>query len=554
MGEPILFVVDDDSAALQALAGDLARRFGDCRIVAERSTSAGLAALTELAARSEEVAVLLADQRMPEMSGIDFLARAYELHPMAKRVLLVDRDYTDASPVVRAMTLGQIDYHLTKPWLPEGDLYPAIGKLLADWTKSREPASAFFRIVGPMWGARAHELRDQLARLGLPYASYAEDSEEGRRLLKEVGWDGSRLPIAVRHDGRVLVDPSRADILRTLGIKTRNDAAACDVAIVGAGPAGLAAAVYAASEGLQTLLVDPEGPGGQAGASSMIRNYPGFPHGISGAHLAHGACEQAWLFGADLVYGQAATGLRVCGADRLLRISDGSEVAAKTVIIATGVAWRRLQVPRLEALVGAGVFYGAAASEAQAMEGQDVFVVGAANSAGQAAVHLAKYAATVTILARGDSLARTMSDYLVQEIQATDNIRVRLGVEVIDGHGGERLEAVTIRDRAIGTTETVPAAALFVLIGGQPRTAWLPDFVERDDAGYLLTGRDLIRDGKAPECWPLQRPPLLLETSTPGVFAAGDVRYRSVKRVASAVGEAATAIQLVHEYLSELPG
>ena len=554
MGTPNLFVLDDDSAALQALAGDLARRFGDCRIIAERSAAAGLAALTELAARPAEVAVLLVDQRMPEMSGIDFLARAHRLHPMAKRVLLVDRDYTDASPVVPAMTLGRIDYHLTKPWLPEWDLYPAIGKLLAEWAKSREPASGLFRIVGPEWGARAHDLRDQLARLGLPYAFYAEDSDDGRRLLQEAGRDGSRLPIAVRHDGRVLVDPSRAEILQALGVKTRNDAQACDVAIVGAGPAGLAAAVYAASEGLQTLLVDPDGPGGQAGSSSMIRNYPGFPHGISGAHLAHGACEQAWLFGADLVYGQAATGLRVRGSERLLRISDGTEVAARAVIVAAGVAWRRLGVRRLEALVGAGVFYGAAASEARAMRGQDVFVVGGANSAGQAAVHLAKHAATVTILARGDSLARTMSDYLVQEIQATDNIRVCLGVEVIDGHGEEHLEAVTVRDRAAGTTETVPAAALFVLIGGQPHTAWLPDSVERDAAGYLLTGRDLIRDGRPPACWSLQRPPLLLETSTPGVFAAGDVRHRSVKRVASAVGEGATAIRLVHEYLSEQPG
>jgi thioredoxin reductase (NADPH) len=553
MGKPIVFVLDDDSAALQALAGDLARRFGDCRIVAERSAAAGLAALTGLAARSEDVAVLLADQRMPEMSGINFLARAHRLHPTAKRVLLVDRDYTDASPVVSAMTLGQIDYHLTKPWLPELSLYPAIGELLADWAKSQEPLTAMFRIVGPRWEACSHELRDQLARLGLPYAFYAEDSDDGRRLLREVGQDGSRLPVAVRHDGRVLLDPSRAEILQAIGVKTRNDAAVCDVAIVGAGPAGLTAAVCAASEGLQTLLVDPDGPGGQAGFSTMIRNYPGFPHGISGARLAYGACEQAWLFGADLVYGQAATGLRVHGADRILGISDGTVVAAKAVIIAAGVAWRRLQAPRLEALVGAGVFYGAAASEARAMEGQDVFVVGGANSAGQAAVHLAKYAATVTILARGESLSSTMSDYLIREIEAAANITVRLRTEVNDGHGEERLEAVTVRDRAAGTTETVPAAALFVLIGGQPHTAWLPDSVERDDAGYLLTGRDLIRDGRPPTCWPLERPPLLLETSIPGVFAAGDVRHQSVKRVASAVGEGATAIRLVHEYLSERP-
>jgi len=491
---------------------------------------------------------------MPEMSGIEFLTRAHRLHPLAKRVLLVDRDYTDANPVVQAMTLGQIDYHLTKPWLPEVSLYPAVGEFLAEWATSQEPVSTLFRIVGPPWGTRSHELRDQLARLGLPYAFYAEDSDAGHRLLREVGQDGSRLPVAVRHDGRVLVDPSHAEILQALGVKTRNDAQACDVAIVGAGPAGLAAAVYAASEGLQTLLVDPDGPGGQAGSSSLIRNYPGFPHGISGAHLAYSACEQAWLFGADLVYGQAATGLCVRDGNPILRVSDGSEVAARAVIIAAGIAWRRLEVPRLEALVGAGVFYGAAASEARAMQGQDVFVVGAGNSAGQTAVHLAKYAARATILARGDRLSRTMSDYLIQEIEATPNIAVRLGAEVIDGHGEERLEAVTIRDRGEGTTETVPAAALFVLIGGEPHTAWLPDSVERDAAGYLLTGRDLVRDGRPPACWSLQRPPLLLETSIPGVFAAGDVRSRSVKRVASAVGEGATAIRLVHEYLSELPG
>ena len=555
MGKPILFVVDDERAVLQALADDLSRRFGgDCQILAESSAAAGLAALTGLRARSEEVAVLIADQRMPEMSGIDFLTRAHELHPMAKRVLLVDRDYTDASPVVPAMTLGQIDYHLTKPWLPELNLYPAIGELLADWAKSREPASALFRIVGPRWGARAHELRDHLARLAVPYAFYAEDSDAGRRLLREIGHDGARLPVAVRHDGRVLVDPSRADILQALGVKTRNDAAACDVAIVGAGPAGLDAAVYAASEGLQTQLVEREVPGGQVASSSLIRNYPGFPHGISGAQLAYRACQQAWLLGADQVYGQEATGLRVDGSDRLLRISDGSEVTAKAVVIATGVSWRRLQVPRLEALVGAGVFYGAAAGEAQAMQGLDVLVVGAANSAGQAAVHLAKYAASVTILARRDTLTATMSAYLVQEIEAASNIRVRLRTEVIDGHGNERLEAVTVRDRADGTTETLATAALFVLIGGQPRTAWLPDSVERNDAGYLVTGRDLLHDERPPACWPLRRPPLLLETSTPGVFAIGDVRHQSVKRVASAVGEGATVIPLVHEYLSEQSG
>jgi thioredoxin reductase (NADPH) len=555
MGKPILFVLDDDPAVLRALAGDLSRRFGsDCQILAECSAAAGLEALTGLAARSEEVAVLIADQRMPGMSGIEFLTRAHGLHPLAKRVLLDERDYTPANPVVRAMTFGQIDYHLTKPWQAELTLYPAISEILADWVASRAPPSPFFRIVGPQWGARAHELRDLLARFSIPYAFYAEDSDAGRGLLREAGQDGSRLPVAVRQDGRVLVDPSLADILHALGTKTRAEVTACDLAIVGAGPAGLTAAVYAASEGLQTLLLEREAPGGQAGTSSLIRNYLGFPHGISGAQLAYRACEQAWLFGADQVYGQAAVGLDVRGRERLVRLAEGTEVAATAVVIAVGIAWRRLGVPRLEALVGAGVYYGAAPGEAQAMQGQHVCVVGAGNSAGQAAVHLAKHAASVTILARGDTLAGTMSDYLIQELTATPNIAVRLRTEVIDGHGAEWLEGVTIRARAGGATETLPAAALFVLIGGEPHTAWLPESVERDGAGYLLTGRDLMRDGRPPAGWPQHRPPRLLETSVPGVFAAGDVRHGSVKRVASAVGEGATAVRLVHEYLGELPG
>jgi len=357
--------------------------------------------------------------------------------------------------------------------------------------------------------------------------------------------------VVVFHTGKVLVDPAIAELVAALGFKTRPDEGTYDVVIVGAGPAGLAAGVYAASEGLRTVVLEPDVPGGQAGTSSRIRNYLGFPRGVSGDDLTYRALEQAWLFGADIVLAQSCTGLAVRGRDRVVLLADGSEVMSRTVVIATGVAWRRLDVPALEALVGAGVFYGAAGSEARAMVGQDVFVVGAGNSAGQAAIHLARYAASVTILVRGEALGVSMSDYLVQEITDTPNIQLRLRTEVIDGAGRTRLERLTLRDRVSGVTESTTAAALFVLIGGEPRTQWLSGTLQRDDHGYVLTGGDLLQDGKSPQGWPLERPPALTETSVPGVFAVGDVRYRSVKRVAPAVGAAAIAIQLVHEHLEE---
>jgi thioredoxin reductase (NADPH) len=556
MGPPILLLVSDQGRVLEALAGDLGRRFGaEYRILGERSPAAALATLERLAARSEEVALLIAAQQMREMGGVDFILRAHELHPTAKRVLLVGRRrWTPANPAVRAMTLGQVDDYLFEPWLPLGRwLYLPITQVLADWVPSKAPSFEGIRIVGERWGPRAHELRDMLTRMGIPHGWYLADSQAGRELLQEAGQDGSRLPVVVFHSGRVFVDPSDAELAEGLGFGTRPTAAAYDLVIVGAGPAGLAAAVYAASEGLQTLVVEPRVVGGQAGTSSLIRNYLGFPRGIGGGVLANRALEQAWLFGANLVLTQRAMGLRAHGRDRLVQLSDGSEIAAAAVVVASGVSWRRLGVPQLEALLGAGVFYGAAGAEARAMEGQDVFVVGAGNSAGQASVHLARYAASVTILCRGEALGHSMADYLVQQIKRAPNVAVRLHTEVVDGRGGRRLEGLTLRDRRSGATQDVPAAALFVMIGAEPHTEWLAGIVERDDRGYILTGHDLLRAGRPPPGWPRQRPPLLLETSIPGVFAAGDVRYRSVKRVASAVGEGAVAVQLVHEYLSQQP-
>ena len=555
MSDPILFLVDDRPRVLEALAGDLERRFGrDHRILSETSPGAALATLEGLAGRSEEVALVVAGQNMAELPGVLLLLKAHELHPSAKRVLLVGRrDWTPENPAVRAMTLGQIDTYLFEPWLPVGRFLDLpISQVLADWVPSRGRSFEGIRIVGPRWGTRSHELRDVLTRMGIPHGWYQADSAEGRRLLQEAGEDGARLPVVVFHSGQVFVDPSDAELVAALGFGTRPAAGTYDLVIVGAGPAGLAAAVYAASEGLDTLVVEPQAAGGQAGTSSMIRNYLGFPRGIGGGDLANRALEQAWLFGANLVLAQQATGLRIDGPRRLVRLSDGAEVAAGAVVVASGMAWRRLGVPELEALVGAGVFYGAAGAEARAMQAQDVFVVGAGNSAAQAALHLAKYAASVTLLARGPDLGASMSDYLVQEIEQAPNVAVRLRTQVVGGLGGHRLDGLVLRHRDDESTEEVPAAALFVMIGGEPRTEWLSG-VERDDRGYVLTGHDLLGADGLPPGWPLKRPPLLLETSIPGVFAAGDVRHRSVKRVASAVGEGAVAVQLVHQFLDRQP-
>jgi thioredoxin reductase (NADPH) len=554
---PVIFLVADDGPVLDALAADLGRRFGgDYLVQAERSPVAALAALERLAGGPEEIALIIAARQMTEVDGLKLLLAAHELHPAAKRVLLEHRgEWMSGEPIVRAMTLGQLDYILYRPWWPiERNLYLPVSDFLAGWETSRAPAVEAIRIVGPRWGERSHQLRDSLTRVGIPYGFYPDDSPAGRRLLEEAGEDGTRLPIMVFQRGLVLVDPSNAELSAALGLRTEPVAGACDVLVVGAGPAGLAAAVYAASEGLATQVLEPAVPGGQAGTSSLIRNYLGFPHGLSGQDLTQRAFQQAWLFGAELILAQAATGLRASGSDRVVRLSDGREVTTRAVILATGVAWRRLGVPALEALNGAGVFYGAAGSEARAVRGEDVFVVGAGNSAGQAAIHLASYAATVTMVAIDERLGAFMSDYMVRKVQATPNITVRLHTEVVDGHGRRRLEGLTLRDRHTGATQAVPASAVFILIGAEPRTDWLHGVVERDERGYVLTGGDLAGGGGTPAGWPLERPPLLLETSLPGVFAAGDVRFRSIKRVASAVGEGSIAVQLIHQYLAEQPG
>lgn len=552
MAQPVIFVVDDDPGALETLRSALDRRFGNDFVVrAESTTTGALGVLKELRAESEVVALLLADERLPEMSGVEFLAAAHDLHPGAKRVLLVDRDYTSSSPAVRATTIGQADYHLLRPWVLEDNLYRSMGEFLFDWSREQDPGFELFRVVGSEGDPRIRELRELMRRFGAPFGFYEVGRAPGRELLESVGADPSRLPVVIRHDGQVLVDPALPELVHALGVSVWVDVDMCDVAIVGAGPAGLAAAVYAASEGLTTVLLDQDVSGGQAGSSPMIRNYPGFPHGVSGADLTLRSCEQAWLFGAHIAFAQRVTALDCREGTHVVRLEQGKEIAARTVVIATGISWRRLGVAALERLVGSGVFYGAAAGETKAMVGQRVFLVGAGNSAGQTALHLARYAASVTMVVRGDSITRSMSDYLVREIEATPNIALRLGTEVIDGTGDEQLQALTLNARD-GTVEEVEADALFVLIGGEPHTAWLPDAILRDSHGYVLTGRDLSGDGLVftPA---VGRLPLPLETSVPGVFAAGDVRYGSIKRVASAVGDGATVIRVVHEYLEDAP-
>ena len=554
--QPVLLAVDDDPRSLGKTGRELRKRYGeDYRIVCEGSAEAGMRRLRELKAADEEVAVVLADQWMPGMSGTEFLGRVRRLYPTAKRALLIAwGDKTAQEPILRSMSLGLIDYYVNKPWRsPDERFHRIVGEFLYDWAKDRLPKFEEIRVVGERGAPRSHELRDLLRRNGVLYTFHPVDSKEGRELLAQIGHSSARLPVLVLFDGQVLVDPSNIEIAdAACGVKSSLRRKSFDLVIIGAGPAGLAAAVYGASEGLDTLVLEGEGIGGQAGTSSLIRNYLGFPWGVGGAELASRAAEQASLFGATFGYMRHATQLRRTGGGLTVHLSCGSEVTAKAVVVATGASYRGLGVPGLEALHGAGVFYGAAVSEAQAVQGQDVYVVGAGNSAGQAAMHLSKYASRVTLLARGDSLVASMSDYLIKEIEAAENVRVRLNTRVVDGDGEGWLERLVLKDFASGLTETVPAAGLFVLIGAEPHTAWLPKEIERDDRGYVVTGRDLMRYGQPRRGWHLERLPLLLETSMQGVFAVGDVRHGSVKRVASAVGEGAIAIQMVHEYLSSV--
>ena len=545
--KPVILVVDDDRESLASLVDALTRRFdADYRVAFNESASMALADLERIRAQGESVALIIADQWMPEIKGIDLLGRAHEIHPAAQRALLVDwGDHSAAPTILEGCAFGQLENYLRKPWFPpEVHLYPAVGEFLADWTRAHGPRMELVQVIGDDPSRRTHDVREFLNRSGIPHGFSAASSEAGRAKLEEVGLDGSRLPVLVLLDGRALVEPSNKEISDALGA-TNLDERECDLAIVGAGPAGLAAAVYGASEGLVTIAVEREAVGGQAATSSLIRNYLGFPRGISGGELAQRAYEQAWLFGTKFVFAREGLRLRAAGQSRILTLSDGIEITARAVILATGARYRRLDVPGAERLVGAGIFY-ATPGDARALKGRDIFVAGGGNAAGQAVIFLSGGARKVTLLVRGDSLDKGMSDYLIQQILRIPNVEVRLRTQVVGVAGEHTLERVTLKDEASAQTETAGAAALYVLIGADPHTEWLAGTLQRDPYGFILTGPGVRR---AEALWNLDRPPTRLETSIPGVYAAGDVRHGSVKRVASAVGEGAVAVQYVHEYL-----
>jgi thioredoxin reductase (NADPH) len=543
-------VVDEEDAARSALCDALAARFAShYTIMAQTSTPECLATLDRLG-RDAPVALAIAAHHGGGAVDCAVFTRVHALHSCARRLLVYPMVAGPSDDVLPPLALGQIDDYVVAPWgHPELTLYPLVTEMLSAWVRTTErPAFEAVKVIGEQWSPRSHELRDRFERNQVPFGFYSDDSAEGRRLLHEADLDGSRLPVVVLWDGRSFVDPTLPELLEAVGGRTRPDPGLYDLAIVGCGPAGLATAVYGSSEGLRIVVIEREAQGGQAGTSSMIRNYLGFPRGISGRDLARRAAEQAWEFGTTFIYNEVC-GLREAGPNRVLSMVDGIEATCRAVVMAPGIAYRRLNVPGVENLVGSGVFYGAAVVEAKAMTGLDVFVVGAGNSAGQAALHFATYAATVTLVMRGDSLARSMSDYLVKEIGHTENISVQPSTEVAAVHGEHRLEGLTLRS-ADGTTTRADAAAMFVMIGADPHTAWLGDAVRRDDHGYVLTGQDLLNDGRPAAEWPLRRLPLPMETSVPGVFAVGDVRHGSVKRVASAVGAGAIAVQFIHEYLA----
>jgi len=547
--KPVLLTVDDDPGVSRAVARDLRRRYGqDHRIVRAESGRQALEALREIKLRGDPVAVLLADYRMPEMSGLEFLEQAMDLFPNARRALLTA--YADTDAAIQAINVIDLDHYLLKPWEPpEEKLYPVVDELVELWRTADDQPVTATQVVGHRWSARSYEVRDFLARNSVSYRWLTADQPEGRRLLEAAGLDEAGIPLVVTPDGGSLVDPSLEELAARVGLSTTPATDFYDTVIVGGGPAGLGAAVYAASEGLRTVLVEREATGGQAGQSTRIENYLGFPDGVSGVQLTDRARRQATRFGAEILTAAAVTGLEVRGSSRVVRFADGGEVAAHTVVLATGVAYSTLDAPGTAELTGRGIFYGSAVTEAPSCADEDVYVVGGANSAGQAAVFLSRHARRVTILVRADGLERSMSHYLVRQIRDTPNIEVRPNTTIAGASGGEHLERLRLCDTGTGVVEEVPAAFLFVFIGAAPCTDWLDEVVQRDPRGFVVTGPDLLVGGKRPRGWPLDRDPYYLEGSVPGVFAAGDARANSVKRVASAVGEGAMAIQLVHRYL-----
>src|SRR5438270_490479 len=556
MPRPVLLTVDDDPDVLRAIERDLRSQYGEnYRVMRANSGLAALDVLRELKLRNDAVALLLADQRMPKMDGIAFLSQAMELYPDAKRALLTA--YADTNAAINAINEVNIQYFFLKPWDPPGEnLYPALDDLLDDWRANYTPPYEGVRVLGTRWSPKCYDLRDFLARNRVPYqwidVELSANDPEVKQLLDSLGPEAVNLPVVLFPDGTKLLESTPGAVAQKVGLRTRAETDFYDLAIIGGGPAGLASAVYGASEGLHTVIVECDAPGGQAGMSSRIENYLGFPNGLSGGDLARRAVVQAKRFGVEILSPQEAVGVRTEGSYRIIKLKDASEISCHALMVATGVQWRRLEAPGIDRLQGAGVYYGGGSTEALSCKGEIVYVVGGANSAGQAAMNFARYAERVVILVRGESLSSTMSQYLIDQVQHTPNIQLWTHASVAEVHGETHLEEISVLCSDTNKVERVPASAMFIFIGALPRTDWLGSLVERDDRGFILTGPDLIREAQRPKGWELDRDPFLLETNVPGLFAVGDVRHGSVKRVASGVGEGSVAVQFIHQYLSKV--
>jgi thioredoxin reductase (NADPH) len=549
---PAILTVDDDPSVSRSIARDLRRHYGEnYRIVRAEAAADALDALRQMKLRGEQVAILLADYRMPDMSGTEFLEEAMDLYPDARRVLLTA--YADTDAAIYAINVVDLDHYLLKPWdPPEEKFYPVIDQLLSSWTAQDHTRPGEIKVVGHQWSARSSEVREFLARNQVPYHWYLSTDPIGQRLLSAAQVDDRRLPVVITAEGDPLIEPSDTELATRVGLATIPSDSFYDLIVIGGGPAGLGAAVYGASEGLRTVLIERTATGGQAGQSSRIENYLGFPDGVSGAQLTDRARRQANKFGAEVITTRDVVGLEVTGSSRTIRFADGASLAAHTVILATGVSYRRLTAPGLSDFTGRGVYYGSALTEAANCSGHDIYIVGGANSAGQAAAYLSRGASSVTLVVRGDSLQSSMSYYLIQQLAEIPNVHVRTCTEIVGASGDGHLEKITLRDRNTGAEEIAAAQWVFVFIGAEPRTDWLDGVVARDDHGFVLAGPDLAIGAGRPSDWPLERSPYHLETSVPGVFVAGDARAESAKRVASAVGEGAMAVMLVHRYLEKL--
>lgn len=550
MAKPVIMIVDDESQVLNAVERDLRQHYrSEYRILKALSGNEALETVQQLKRRNTPLALFLVDQRMPVMTGTEFLAQALTFYPEAKKVLLTA--YADTQAAITSINAIGLDYYLMKPWdPPEQYLYPVLDDLLGDWKAQVPIPYDGIRVAGTLWSANSHNVKDFLARNQVPYQWLdIELNKEAFALVEAVNQEKHTLPVVFFPDGTTLIDPSNRELAEKIGLQTRAARPFYDLIIIGGGPAGLAAAVYGGSEGLQTVMIEKEATGGQAGTSSRIENYLGFPQGLTGADLARRATTQALRFGVEILRAQEAVKVRVEDPYRIVQLGDGNELSSRVILIATGVFVKRLDVPGIEKLTGAGVYYGAALTEAAYYKGQDVFVIGGANSAGQGAMFFSRYARKVTMVVRGGSLGAGMSQYLVEQIAGTPNIEVLLNAEVMEVHGSDRLESLTICMKETNEVKTLPAGAMFIFIGAMPHTTMVSDVVERDSAGFIITGPDLIVNGKRPKNWTEKRDPFLLETSVPGIFAAGDVRHRSIKRVATAVGEGAVAVALIHQYL-----